>query len=32
MVRNDNLSVLHFYAARGYVDQDCLVLGRTLGD
>lgn len=32
MVRNDNLSVLEFYAAHGYADQNCVVLGRTLGD
>ena len=32
MVRNENRSVLDFYAAQGYTDQDCVVLGRTLDD
>lgn len=30
MVRNENHAVLDFYAAQGYVDQDCVVLGRAL--
>ena len=30
MVRLDNHSVLDFYSAQGYSDQDCVVLGRTL--
>ena len=32
MVRNENDAVLGFYAGLGYVDQDCVVLGRTLDE
>lgn len=31
MVRSENAAVVAFYAALGYVDQDCVVLGRSLG-
>ncbi|WP_251153064.1 GNAT family acetyltransferase [Cellulosimicrobium sp. Marseille-Q4280] len=32
MVRSTNDAVLGFYARLGYVDQECTVLGRRLGD
>lgn len=30
MVRSSNAAVVDFYAAQGYVDQECLVLGKFL--
>jgi len=30
MVRTDNLPTVAFYTALGYVDQECVVLGRTM--